>query len=134
MKTKTDRTGSTVRDLHGRRVKEPIGRGVFADDPHKNKCDIVFKRDHVVMLYQGEVVTDQEAALRYGLHTNPYNLKRLREYTLFVRIYIFCFFQDTFLCSCFGVFFQFSVREFVDVIIHYTSQKFFFSLGEFVFC
>lgn len=75
MKTKTDRNGNAVKDLHGRIVKEPIGRGVFADDTHKNKGDIVFKRDHVVMLYQGEVVSDQEAAIRYGLHTNPYTLK-----------------------------------------------------------
>ena len=63
MKTKTDRTGNTVRDLHRRRVKEPIGRGVFADDPHKNKGDIVFKRDHLIMQYQGGVVTDQESAI-----------------------------------------------------------------------
>ena len=67
--------GNVVRDVHQHIVKEPIGRGVFADDPTKGKNKVVFRRDQLVMLYQGEVTNHQEAIRRYGVHTNPYSLQ-----------------------------------------------------------
>ena len=33
---KTDRAGNVVKDVRGHIIKEPIGRGVFVDDPKKN--------------------------------------------------------------------------------------------------
>ena len=57
LKSKRDRVGNVLRDMHQRIVKEPIGRGVFADDPTKGKDEVVFiiRQDQLVMLYQGEV-------------------------------------------------------------------------------
>ena len=56
-------SGNVVRDIHHHVVKEPIRHGVFADDPTKPRDSVVFKKDHLVMLYQGEV-TDHEEAMR----------------------------------------------------------------------
>ena len=59
-------------------VKESIGRGVFADDPTKRKDDIVFRENYLVMLYQGEVTTNHESAIRYGAHTTSFSLQALK--------------------------------------------------------
>ena len=75
LKAKRDRLGNVVRDMHHHIVKEPIGRGVFADDPSKPQDAVVFKKDHRVMLYEGEVTDNTEAIRRYGVHTNPYSLQ-----------------------------------------------------------
>ena len=61
LKAKRDRVGNVVRDMHHHIVKEPIGRGVFVDDPTKGKDEVVFRQDHLVMFYQGEVTNHQEA-------------------------------------------------------------------------
>ena len=53
--------GNVVRDVHQHIVKEPIGQGVFADDPTKGKYKIVLRQHQLVMLYQGEVTNHQEA-------------------------------------------------------------------------
>ena len=79
LKSKVDRSGNVVRDIHNRIVKESIGRGVFADDPSKPRDAIVFKKDQRVMLYEGEVTDDTEAKHRYGVHTNPYSLQASQE-------------------------------------------------------
>ena len=75
LKPKRDRQGNLVRDVHHRVVKESIVRGVYADDPTKVKDAVVFRRDQLVMLYQGEVTTHEDAIRRYGVHTNPYSLQ-----------------------------------------------------------
>ena len=75
MRPKRHGSGNVVRDIHQHVVKEPIGRGVFADDPTKPRDAVVFRKDHLVMLYmyQGEVTDHEEAMRQYGTHTNPYS-------------------------------------------------------------
>ena len=75
LKPKLDRSGNVVRDIHQQIIKEPIGQGVFADDPSKPRDAVVFKKDHLVMLYEGEVTDHDEAMRRYRAHTNPYSLQ-----------------------------------------------------------
>ena len=52
---------------------------MFADDPSKPRDAVVFKKDHRVMLYEGEVTDHNESMRRYGIHTNPYSLQGSHE-------------------------------------------------------
>ena len=48
---------------------------MFADDPTKPRDSVVFRKDYLVMLYEGEVTDHKEAMRHYGTHTNPYSLQ-----------------------------------------------------------
>ena len=52
-----------MQDVHHCIDKEPIGQGVFVDDPKKRKDIVVFRQDDLVMIYQGEATTHNKAAI-----------------------------------------------------------------------
>lgn len=59
------------------RIKQSqFGKGLFAMDIDKGPNEVVFKKNHTIVQYTGEIINRDELERRYGMYTAPYAVQQ----------------------------------------------------------